>query len=166
MTVPFDNLSYELIYSCITLSVFTLFIIVLIAASAITTAANIALLTTPLAFSKPDFFVDIPILFFTPPVTSLSRSRRYSPCCIGMRCVRGDYEPRSVDRSIGKIPADIQARSMQRACTDRIPIDISGCWRNCSNKNRKYRTNWITYVATNRLSAPKRLGLPPLVVAE
>ena len=52
VTVPFDNISEELIYMCITLSVLTLFIIVLVAAAAITTTTTIALLPAPLAFSK------------------------------------------------------------------------------------------------------------------
>ena len=66
MTVPFDNLSKERIYSCITLSVLILFIIFLVDAAAINTAAIIALLPAPLAFSKPDFFADIPVLLFVP----------------------------------------------------------------------------------------------------
>ena len=76
MTVPFDNLSEEQIYSClvsIALAVLTLFIIVIVAADVITTAATIALLPAPLTFSKLDLFADIPVLLFIPPATSLSR---------------------------------------------------------------------------------------------
>ena len=169
VTVPFDNLSEEQIYSFLvstTLAVLTIFFIVLVAAAAITTAAPIVLLPVPLAFSKPEFFADIPVLLFILPTASISRSRRYSPRRIGKRWGRGDDAPRSVDRSLHNIPVEIRARSMLRACTDRIPIGSLGWCRNCSNKNRKYRTNRLTYVASNRLSALQRIGLPPLVVAE
>ena len=70
VTVPFDNLSEEKIYGflvSISIAVLTLFIIVLVAA----TAATIALLPASLAFSKLDFFVNIPILLFMPPTASL-----------------------------------------------------------------------------------------------
>ena len=166
MTVPFDNISEERIYSFITLDVLTLFIIVLVTAAAITTAATIDLLLAPPAFSKPYFFANIPVLLFISPVTSLSRSLKYSSCWIGMRWLRGDDIPRIADHSIRKIPLDIRASSMQIACTDRIPIGSSGWWRNCSNKNRKYRTNHLTSAATNRFSTTQQLGLPSLVVSE
>ena len=75
VTAAFNNLSEERIYSCITLYVPTLFIIILVAAAAITTTTTIALLPAPLAFSKPDFFSDIPVLLFVPPATSLTSYR-------------------------------------------------------------------------------------------
>ena len=75
VTVTFDNLSEEKIYRClgsISLDVLTLFIIIIVAAATITTASTIALLPAPLALFKIDFFADIPVLFFTPPVKPLS----------------------------------------------------------------------------------------------
>ena len=74
VTVPFENIYEERIYSCINLGVLTLFIIVLLATASINTDATIALLPAPLAFSKPEFFADIPILLFFPPATYLLRS--------------------------------------------------------------------------------------------
>ena len=76
VTVSFDNIYEEQIYSCITLAVLKIFIIVLFAVATFTNAATISLLPAPLAFSKPDFFADIPVLFFTPPSMSISQSRR------------------------------------------------------------------------------------------
>ena len=78
VTVPFNNLYEEQIYSylvSISLATLTLFITVLVAADSITTTATIALLPAPLAFSKLDFFADIPVLLFIPPETSFSQSR-------------------------------------------------------------------------------------------
>ena len=166
VTVSFDNIYEEQIYSCITLAVLTIFRIVLFAVVTITNAATIDLLLAPLAFFKPDFFADIPVLFFIPPTMSLLQSRRYSPRPIGTWWVRGDNVPCSAECSIRNIPVKIRARTVLRACTDRVPIGSSVWWRNCSNKNRKYRTNRLTSVTTNWLSAPQRLGLTPLVVAE
>ena len=75
VTVPFDNLYEELIYSCpiiITLDVPTLFIIFLTAAAAINTNSTIEILPDPLAFSQPDFFTNIPVLLFNPPPRDVS----------------------------------------------------------------------------------------------
>ena len=55
--------SEERIYSCITLAVLTLFVVVLVAAAPITTVAIISLMPAPLSFSKHDFFANIPVLF-------------------------------------------------------------------------------------------------------
>ena len=115
VTVPFDNLSEEQLYSCliiIDLAVCTLFIIVLIAAAAITTVATIALLSDPLAFSKLEFFSNIPVLFFISLVTSLLRSQRYSTRRIGSQWRRDGDILRSADLSIRNIPFDIRSRSM------------------------------------------------------
>ena len=76
VTVPIDNLPEEQIYSClvsIALAVLTLFIIVLVAAAAITNAATIDLLPSPLAFFKLYFFANIPVLLFIPPLQRLYR---------------------------------------------------------------------------------------------
>ena len=71
VTSPFGNIYEEKIYSClfsIYLAVLTLFIIVLVATDAITTTTTtIALLTTPLDFSKLELFANTPVLLFTPP---------------------------------------------------------------------------------------------------
>ena len=98
-----------------------------------------------------------------PPATSLSQSQWCSPRQIGTRWRRGGNVPRSADRSIRKIPIEIRARSMQKLCTDRISIGSSEWWRNCSNKNRKYRKNRLTSIAKNGRSVSRQLGLPPLV---
>ena len=99
VTVPFENLPKERIIN-------------LFAAAAITTAANIALIPAPLAFSKLDFFSDIPVLLFIPPAMSLSRSLRYSPRWIWTLWRRGGDVPCSADCSIRKILVEIRATSM------------------------------------------------------
>ena len=76
VTVPFNNISKERIYICITLAILTLFIIVLVVAAAITTAVTIALLLAPLDLSKSEFFAEIPVLLFILRAMSLLRSGR------------------------------------------------------------------------------------------